>query len=222
MNASSKSSAERRDVGVLCAASVGIGGMVGGGIFAVLGLAVELARGAVPLAFAPGGTIALISAYSYVRLSVRFPDRGGTVSYLDRAFGPSMGTGILNVLLLLSCVVMIAFYAAAFGLLGASFFGNDDSARRILVTVAIFGLTAVNPLGTGFVLRVENLINAVAVAVAAMPAVGLLICLVAVTIMFMQMGALELYLLVGMLATACGVELISRACGWPMVVRTQR
>ncbi len=39
--------------------AVGIGGMVGGGIFAVLGLSVQLAQGGAPLAFAIAGTVAL-------------------------------------------------------------------------------------------------------------------------------------------------------------------
>ena len=74
-------------VGVLGAMAIGIGGMVGGGIFAVLGTAVEIARGATPLAFALAGVIALLTAHSYARLSASCPSAGGTVSFLDRAFG---------------------------------------------------------------------------------------------------------------------------------------
>lgn len=51
------------------AVSIGIGGMVGGGIFAVLGLSVELAGGAVPLSFTVAGIIALLTSYSYSKRS---------------------------------------------------------------------------------------------------------------------------------------------------------
>jgi amino acid transporter len=37
--------------------AIGIGGMVGGGIFAVLGLAVQLAHGGTPIAFAIAGHV---------------------------------------------------------------------------------------------------------------------------------------------------------------------
>jgi amino acid transporter len=42
--------------------------MVGGGIFAVLGLAVELAHSGTPVGFAIAGLVALITAYAYTKL----------------------------------------------------------------------------------------------------------------------------------------------------------
>ena len=53
--------------------AIGIGGMVGGGIFTVLGLAVQLAHGGTPIAFALAGVVALLTTYSYAKLSVAFP-----------------------------------------------------------------------------------------------------------------------------------------------------
>lgn len=44
------------------AIAIGIGGMVGGGIFAVLGLAISLAKGATPVAFLIAGIIAIFTA----------------------------------------------------------------------------------------------------------------------------------------------------------------
>jgi len=88
--------------------------MVGGGIFAVLGLAIELARGAAPIAFLIAGGVALLTATSYARLSVAYPSRGGTVAFLNETFGSGVFVGGLNVLLFFSYVVMISLYAAAF------------------------------------------------------------------------------------------------------------
>ena len=61
-----------KKLGFLEAFSIGVGGMVGGGIFAVLGLTIDLAKGAAPIAFLIAGLIALITAYSYAKLSVKY------------------------------------------------------------------------------------------------------------------------------------------------------
>ena len=58
-------------IGLMQATSIGIGGMVGGGIFAVLGVAAGKAGGATPLACLIGGLVAGLRATSYSRLSVR-------------------------------------------------------------------------------------------------------------------------------------------------------
>ena len=59
--------------------------------------------------------MAILSATSYARLSIAYPqDRGGTVAFLNESFGSGIFVGGLNVLLWLSYVVMISLYAAAF------------------------------------------------------------------------------------------------------------
>ena len=97
------------------AISIGIGGMVGGGIFAVLGLAVSLAKGGTPLSFLIAGLIALITSYSYVKLSLAFPDRGGTVKFVNKGLGIGVLSGTINNLLWISYIIMLALYASAFG-----------------------------------------------------------------------------------------------------------
>lgn len=104
-----------KKIGLIEAVSIGIGGMVGGGIFAVLGLAVLLARGGTPLAFLLAGLIALFTSYSYAKLSLAFPDRGGTVRFINQGFGRSIFSGGINNLLWLCYIIMLALYASAFG-----------------------------------------------------------------------------------------------------------
>lgn len=136
--------------------------MVGGGIFAVLGLAVELAHGATPISFAIAGVIAVLTSYSYAKLSVTFPSQGGTVEFLNQAFGGGMITGGLNVLLWLSYVVMLALYAYAFGSYGASFFSAPSQPfwRHVLITAVVVALTGLNLLGAAAVGRAEEWIVA--------------------------------------------------------------
>jgi amino acid transporter len=140
---------KRRALGYWSVLSIGIGGMVGGGIFAVLGLAVQLAHGGTPIAFALAGMIALVTAYSYVKLSVRYPSQGGTVEFLNQAFGAGLLTGGLNVLLWLSYIVMLSLYAYAFGSYGASFFPEAAQQvwKHIFISGAILLFTGLNILG---------------------------------------------------------------------------
>jgi amino acid transporter len=138
--------------------SIGIGGMVGGGIFAVLGLSVDLTRGAAPLAFLLAGIVALVTAYSYTKLSVAFPSQGGTVAFLDRAFGPGLLTGATNVLLWISYIVMLSLYAYAFGSYGATLFpaASHEFWRHVLITASIIGITGLNLLSARLIGEAED------------------------------------------------------------------
>ncbi len=150
-------------LGTFSTLSIGIGGMVGGGIFAVTGLTIEVTRGRAPLAFLIAGVVALLTSYSYLKLTLAFPGEGGTVDFLNRAFGPGILTGAANILLLLSYVVLLAVYAFAFGSYGADLFPVETRGfwQPVLASGVIIGLVAVNVFLTRLVIRSENLFNAV-------------------------------------------------------------
>ncbi len=152
----------KASLGYWSAVSIGIGGMVGGGIFAVLGLAVQMAHGGTPLAFALAGLIALVTAYSYAHLSVTYPTRGGTVEFLNQAFGEGVFTGGLNILLWLSYIAMLSLYAYAFGSYGASFFPTalQTVAKHVLISGVIVLFSGLNILGARAVGKSEDLIVA--------------------------------------------------------------
>lgn len=151
-------SRERRGLGYWEVTAIGIGGMVGGGIFAVLGLSVHLAGGGAPLAFLIAGVVALVTAYSYTRLSVTFPSQGGTVSFLDRAFGSGVATGSLNILLWISYMVMLSLYAYAFGSYGASLFPAESQHfwKHALITCCIAAIAGLNLMRAGLIGRAED------------------------------------------------------------------
>ena len=149
-------------LGFLGAFSIGIGGIVGGGIFATLGLATVESRGATFLSFLIGGVVALLTAYSYVRLSVTYPSKGGTVTFLNKAFGPGFFTGSLNTLLVMSYVVLLSVYAYAFAnYAAATFFPHSEYARwhRVLVSGVIVLLALLNFAGPALVERSEGFFN---------------------------------------------------------------
>ncbi len=145
-------------IGFWEAASIGVGGMVGGGIFAVLGLSVELTHGGAPVAFLVAGIVAIVTSYSYARLSVRFPSQGGTVAFLDRAFGPGILTGSANVLLWISYIIMLSLYSYAFGSYGASLFAPASQMmwKHILISASIIGITGLNLFSAKLIGEVES------------------------------------------------------------------
>ena len=154
-------------IGLWPVVAIGVGGMVGGGIFAVLGLAVQLAHGGTPLAFLIAGAVALLTAYSYVKLSLAYPGKGGTVTFLNRAFGPGPVTGALNVLLWLSYIVMLSLYSYAFGSYGATFFPSaaQGLAKHALITAAVVLIAGLNLLSAQVIGKAENWIVALKIAI---------------------------------------------------------
>lgn len=141
--------------------------MVGGGIFAVLGLAVQLAHGGTPEAFLLAGVVALLTSYSYAHLSVKFPSAGGTVEFLNQAFGTGLLTGTLNILLWISYMVMLSLYASAFGSYGASFFPTAYQilAKHGLISGVVLIFTLINVLGSSAVGDSEQWIVLIKVAI---------------------------------------------------------
>ena len=147
-------------IGLAGALSIGIGGMVGGGIFAVLGEAVSLAHGATALAFAFAGIVALFTAYTYSKLSVTYQNRGGTVYFVDQAFGHNLVSGTVNFILWLSYLVTISLYAVAFASYGQTFFDhvlfNPTLLHHFLITMAILLPALINYLSVSFVEKSET------------------------------------------------------------------
>ncbi len=169
------SSSGERGLGTFSTLSIGIGGMVGGGIFAVTGLTVEVTRGAALLAFLIAGLVALLTSYSYLKLTLRFPGEGGTVEFLNRALGSGSVTGAANILfLLLSYVVLLAVYAYASGSYGADLFPEAGRGfwLHVLICAVIVGLVIVNVFGGNLVVRSETLFNLVKMLLLAVFAVA--------------------------------------------------
>jgi hypothetical protein len=157
------SESKSNKIGFFEVAAIGIGGMVGGGIFAVLGLAVQLSEGGAPVAFLIAGIVALVTSYSYSKLSVTLPGKGGTVSYLDKAFGSGLLTGSMNILLWISYIIMLSLYAFAFGSYGAEFFSfsSHDLIKHLLISGIIVIITILNIFSAKLIGEAEDFIVAV-------------------------------------------------------------
>jgi amino acid transporter len=104
-----------KPIGFWSAVSMGIGAMVGAGIFALLGEASAISGSAVYLSFIVGGVIALFSGYSLGKLGARYPAAGGIVEYLSQAYGTGFFTGSMSIMLYFAAVVSLSLIAKAFG-----------------------------------------------------------------------------------------------------------
>jgi len=141
------------------AVAIGIGGMVGGGIFAVLGLAVSLAKGGTPVAFLMAGVIAMFTAYAYAKLSLQYPDRGGTVRFINEGFGKGFFSGGINNVLWVSYIVMLSLYASAFGSYGPELFsltGDEQIDTHIYVTFVVVLAAIINYYSLKVVGKIES------------------------------------------------------------------
>jgi len=134
--------------------------MVGGGLFAVLGLTALLAKGATPLAFLMAGLVALFTSYSYAKLSVAFPSQGGTVVFLNQAFGPGLFSGGMNILLCLSYVIIIALYAVGLSNYALSLFHPQNPLwKNVILTGVVLFLTILNVASPRLVIKSELFFN---------------------------------------------------------------
>ncbi len=106
--------------------AMGVGGMIGGGIFSVLGLAIAQAGHAAPIAFALGGMVALVTGLAYGRLGLQYQSDGGSFTYLEKAFRHPNIAGIGGWLLLAGYIGTLGLYAYTFGAYGAAMLNPSD------------------------------------------------------------------------------------------------
>ena len=85
--------------------ALGIGSMVGAGIFALMGQATLMAGKNVYWSFILGGVAALLSGYTYAKLGSRYPGSGGIMDYFNEAFSHKTLSGALTLIYLGTLVI---------------------------------------------------------------------------------------------------------------------
>lgn len=130
------------------------GGMVGGGIYTVLGVVIAVSAQWTWLAFVLIGCIGLPSAYSYVFLTNKFKEEGGAFVFLEKVNDKTVA-GNLSWLLILGYVLTISVYAYAFGHYVSYAFHGNSFMMRILAGAIVVGLISLNLAGVGKMSKVE-------------------------------------------------------------------
>jgi len=148
------------------AVSIGIGGMVGGGIYSLLGAASGIAGNAVYISFVIAGLVALFSTYSYAKLGAKFPSAGGPVEFLVQGFGDNVFSGGFNILLWFGYIFALALYARAFGAYATTLLHSPPWYwENIFATGIVILFTAINFIGAKAMGRAELVTVAVNIGV---------------------------------------------------------
>lgn len=140
-----------RTLGLPAALSVGIGTMLGAGIFVFPGLAANEAGPAAILSFAIGGLIALLVAFCAAELATAMPRSGGAYFHVSRSFGQFAGllVGVAQTagLVFASAFYLVAFADYALSLFGASAEGAAATSAAIACGAALL-LMLINLVGS--------------------------------------------------------------------------
>ena len=141
------------------AAFIGVGAMVGAGIFTLLGAAGEVAGAAVWVSFLIAGIVAGLQGYSFAKLGSRFPSAGGMLEYVARGYGDGHVTGVIAWLLLAANAIVTGMVAVSFGSYASSVVadGSDDWAKVFAVLIVVV-MTLVNILGSQAVAKAQTVI----------------------------------------------------------------
>lgn len=150
---------QANDISLFSATALGIGGMMGAGLYSLLGLASSHAGTHVPLAFLIGAIAASFSVYSYAKLGAAFPSSGGAATFTVMSFGPGIISGGINLFQYIAYLIAAALYAAGFVEYTNHLFGGNLSpiALKMITAAVIFICTFINLLGPNLVGKAETL-----------------------------------------------------------------
>lgn len=132
----------KRSIGLPALIFYGVGTMVGGGIYALLGKVTLEADTFAPWSMIVAGLMALISAFSFAELSSRFPSSGGSAFYISKAFNrPALGAGF-GWLVILTGVVSAATLTVAAGRFLFDLLAWPPLWSQLLVVGVLFAIAA--------------------------------------------------------------------------------
>lgn len=161
--ASKKSAASgNQNIGLVAAISIGVGGMIGAGVFSILGVVAGISGSAMWLSFLIGAVVAAFASYSYVMLGKTFPSVGGAVTFLVQGYGDTVKAGTLNVFQYFAFIISLAIYATGFSAYAATFV---DLPADVLGVAIIVLFTLVNFVGSRVMGRAESVIVIIKVTI---------------------------------------------------------
>jgi len=102
-----------RELGCFDASMIGVGGMIGAGVFVLTGIAAGESGPSSLLAFFFNGIVTLFTALSYAELASAIPEAGGGYTYIKKALPPNFGFA-MGWVLWFAYVVACALYASGF------------------------------------------------------------------------------------------------------------
>ncbi len=156
-----------RDLGLFTVTMIGVGGMIGAGIFVLTGIAAGVAGPALILAFLLNGLVTSLTAMSYAELGSAYPEAGGGYLWVKEAMGGMQGF-LAGWMSWFAHAVAGSLYALTFGrfaaelliMVGTPTFGlSATQLAPILMTLIIAALTYLNYIGVSETGTVGNVVT---------------------------------------------------------------
>src|SRR4051794_20340696 len=147
------------------AAFIGVGSMVGAGIFALLGTAGEVAGSAVWVSFLLAGCVAALQGYSFAKMGARYPSAGGFLEYVIRGWGDGHFTGVIAWMLLGVNAIITAMVAVSFGSYASAAVADNTHWVSAFAVLIVLVMTALNVLGSHVVAKAQTLVVIVVVGI---------------------------------------------------------
>jgi amino acid transporter/nucleotide-binding universal stress UspA family protein len=156
-----------RDLDMFTITMIGVGGMIGAGIFVLTGIAAGVAGPALIVAFLLNGFVTSLTAMSYAELGSAYPAAGGGYSWVLDALGGTLGflSGWMS---WFAQIVGGSLYALAFGRFATEFLISAGILQpdldvgiwtSIFMTIVIVVFTAINYLGASETAIVGNILT---------------------------------------------------------------
>lgn len=149
-----------KNLGIPELIAIALGGMVGGGIFSVLGIAVSLVGVFSPVAIFIGGILASFAAYSYVKLAIYYKDEGATYSFYKKTFPTSpFAASLIGWWVIFGYISTLALYSYTFSsyAISAFSFGDNEMVRKLVAGGVILIFTLVNVWSVKGMGKIEDL-----------------------------------------------------------------
>lgn len=140
--------------------AIAVGGMVGGGIFTILGISVSMVGFLAPFAIALGGMIALFAAYSYVKLGVYYKDEGATYAFFKRTYPDShLAASFIGWYTIFGYISTLALYAYTFSSYGisGSVYAHNEWVRKGIAILIIWLFAGINLWSVKGMGKIEDL-----------------------------------------------------------------
>jgi len=163
-----------RSLNVRQAAFIGVGAMVGAGIFSLLGAAGEVAGSAVWISFLLAGGVAGLQGYSFAKFGSRYPTAGGFLEYVQRGYGDGHILGIVAWLVVFANSIITGMVAVSFGSYASSAVGEGDDLTKVFAVLVIVVMTLLNVLGSQAVAKVQTVVVVVVIGILSVFAVSTL------------------------------------------------
>lgn len=149
-----------KSLGLLELIAIALGGMVGGGIFTILGISVSLIGNLTPIAIIIGGIIASLAAYSYVKLGLYYKDEGATYSFFKRTYPRStFSASAIGWFIIFGYISTLALYAYTFSsyAISSSNFAENIWIRKGIAIAVIGVFTLINIWSVNGMGKIEDL-----------------------------------------------------------------